>query len=417
MNKTLNYFNPSLLLSLIFANYFFYFFLDTKYFFICFASIILLTFFLILYQNLKFNFYIVLIILTLAIVSLGSPVADWDGRSIWLFNAKRIFYNENLSEYTNYLGSEFSHLDYPILIQTLSASLATIIGKWNEVFPKFSNIIFALPALIVISKNTNNRLNKLILIILILFIYEKTLINGDMDALLGLYTISCAVLLIDFSRRNKVDLNDYFLIFLHFSALPMIKVEGIAILFCLSISYFLTFYDYKKKINNNLILIFLLSLIPVLTWKFFINSQNIISSSHLMISGGDRLFENLLDFKFLLILIKHIILNKQMFISLVIFLIVLSKYISIDKENLNTEINKKFFKKEILFIIASIFFYSSFLLLIFIMSEGSPNNAPEIKYFMAISSSDRLFLPVHSLLIICSIYLNQELNLTGKKNK
>jgi len=42
------------------------------------------------------------------------------------------------------------------------------------------------------------------------------------------------------------------------------------------------------------------------------------------------------------------------------------------------------------------------------MSEGSPNNVFEIKYFMTISSADRLFLPVHSLLMICSIYLNKK---------
>ena len=140
----------------------------------------------------------------------------------------------------------------------------------------------------------------------------------------------------------------------------------------------------------------------------FIYDQNIVSSSELMLSGGKRLFENLIDFKFILILIKYILFNKPMFISLLIFSLFLSKYISINKDKLNLVLNKYLFSKEITFIIITLLLYSALLFLIFVMSEGSPNNVFETKYFMTISSADRLFLPVHSLLIICSIYLNKE---------
>ena len=83
-------------------------------------------------------------------------------------NAKRIFFNFSLEEFTSYDGSEFSHVDYPILVQTLSASLATLIGHWNEIFPKFSNIIMALPAMLIFSIIIKNNLTKLFLFILIL---------------------------------------------------------------------------------------------------------------------------------------------------------------------------------------------------------------------------------------------------------
>ena len=408
MNKILDYFDSSLLLLLIFFNYFSYFILDTKSYFIFFAFITLLTFFIILYKNLKINLYIIIIILLMALISLGSPVSDWDGRSIWLFNAKRIFYNHNLSEYINYLGSEFSHLDYPILIQTLSASLATLIGKWNEIFPKFSSIIFALPALLIISKIIKNNLDKLILMILVFFIYEKKLINGEMDALLSLYAISCVILLINFFKLKKVYSKDYLELFLFIASLTMIKTEGIGIFLCLFISYLIIYYNYKKKTHNILILIFIISLLPIITWKMFIYDQNIVSSSELMLSGGERLFENLINFKFILILIKHILFSKQMFISLLIFSLFLTKYISINKIKLNLVLNKYLFSKEITFIIITLLLYSTILFLIFVMSEGSPNNVFEIKYFMTISSADRLFLPVHSLLMICSIYLNKK---------
>ena len=409
MNKIFNFFNPNLLLSLIFINYIVYFLFDTKILFTYFASIIFIVFFVILYTNLKSKFYIVLIILILSFISLGSPVSDWDSRSIWLFNSKRIFFNQSLSEYTNYIGSEFSHLDYPILVQTLSASLAKLIGNWNEIFPKYSNIIIALPALLIVSDLIKDKIDKLIFFILIFFIYEKRLINGDMDALLGLYTVSSLILLINFSKLSKLSLNNYSVLFLYLMTLTMIKVEGLAIFFCLAISYFIFFYNYRKKSNNYLILVFIISLIPIITWKLFIYDKDVVSSSFLMISNGERFVENLKDLKFILLLLNKIFFNKQMFISLIIFLIILSRYIHLDKNLKKITVNKKIFSNELSFTLLTIFLYSFILFVIFVSSEGSPNNVPEIKYFMTITSADRLFLPVHSLILIFSIYLNKKI--------
>lgn len=408
MNKFLNIFNSNLLLSLVYINYLLYFFFETKLFFIFFGLVLVINFFFILYSNLRVNFYLVLLVLIICLISLGSPAIDWDARSIWLFNAKRIFYNKNLSDYINYTESEFSHLDYPILIQTFSASLAELIGNWNDIFPKISSIIFALPALVVISKIIDTKFEKFIFIVLILFIYEKKIINGEMDALLGLYSISCVVLIINFYKNKKKSKSYYLTLVLHLIALTMIKIEGIAIFFSLLISFFITFYNFKIKSHNYLVTLFLLSLIPLVLWKNYVNSQNILSSSHLMISNGERFLENITDFKFILILIEGIILNKQMFISFLIFIIAVSKYVSISEKNSLITIKSSFFKNEILFIIFAILFYSSILFIIFVMSENSPNNIFEIKYFMTISSSSRLFLPIHSLLIICSIYLNKK---------
>ena len=128
-----------------------------------------------------------------------------------------------------------------------------------------------------------------------------------------------------------------------------------------------------------------------------------------MISDGERFIENLTNFKFILVLIKYILLNKQMFISLILLLFALSKYFSINKNTLLLTINKNLFKKEIIFIFFNILSYGTILFIVFIMSEGSLNNYSEIQYFMAKSSFDRLFLPVHSLLVICSIYLNRNI--------
>ena len=123
-----------------------------------------------IYENFKLTPEIFYIIFILSFISLGSPVADWDARSIWLFNSKRIFFNENLNQFTNYFGSEFSHLDYPILIQTLSASLASLIGNWNEIFPKIFQHNNDTSALVIVSKILKNKVDKLIFIILIFYL-------------------------------------------------------------------------------------------------------------------------------------------------------------------------------------------------------------------------------------------------------
>ena len=409
MNKNLNIINLYFLLSLIFFNYLLYFIFETKIFFPYFAIIILSIFTYLIYKNFKLHPEIFYIIFILSFISLGSPVSDWDSRSIWLFNSKRIFFNENLSQFTNYFGSEFSHLDYPILIQTLSSSLASLIGNWNEVFPKYSSIIMALPAFLIVSKILNNRTDKLIFMILIFFIYEKRLINGDMDALLGLYTISTLILIMSFSKFKNLNFASITKLFLFIMILTMIKIEGLAILTCVFLSYLIVYLKKNKKLNNKIILVFALSIFPIVLWKLFIYDKNIVPSSYLMISNGERLLENLINFKFLLVLIKSVFLNKQMFISIVIIIIILSKYVHLHKSLSKIIINKKLRNKELNFILLNILLYSGVLLFIFILSEGSPNNVFEEKYFMAISSSDRLFLPVHSLIILYSIYLNKNL--------
>ncbi len=419
MTKFFNYFNTNLLLSLIFLNYLIYFSFDTKFFFIFFSLSILLTFIFILIKNIKVNFYIVFIIIIISLISLGSPVSDWDSRSIWLFNAKRIFFNFSLEEFTSYDGSEFSHVDYPILVQTLSASLATLIGHWNEIFPKFSNIIMALPAMLIFTIIIKNNLTKLFLFILIFFIYEKRLINGDMDALLSLYTCASLILLIQYSNFKKLNFKHFIKLFLYLASLTMIKIEGIGILMCLLLSYILINYKNNFKLNYKIILTFLVSIIPIFLWKLYILDKNIISSSSLMISGGERFFENLFNFKFLLALFNGIFLNKQMFIAISIFLISISRYIFLNKKNLQITINKILIKNNSLFVMIALSSYFLLLLLIFISSEGSLSNVQEIQFSMAKTASDRLFLPIHSMLILCAIYLNQEnrINYEDKSKK
>ena len=108
-----------------------------------------------------------------------------------------------------------------------------------------------------------------------------------------------------------------------------------------------------------------------------------------------------------------------MFIAIIIFILSISKYISFNKKTIQITLNKILLKKRLLFTIITLSTYFILLLLIFISSEGSLSNVQEIQFSMAKTASDRLFLPIHSMLILCAIYLNQEnkINYEDKSKK
>ena len=87
-------------------------------------------------------------ILFTPIVALGTPTYEWDPRSIWLFHAKRIFYDGSIFSVADNYAS-FSHNEYPNLVPAFSSSLATLLGYWNEVLPKLSFLFMYLPPLIL----------------------------------------------------------------------------------------------------------------------------------------------------------------------------------------------------------------------------------------------------------------------------
>ena len=98
-------------------------------------------------NNLILKIYFVLILL----ISLGTPAEGWDLRSLYLFHAKRIFFDQSIySVADNY--AVFSHNDYPLLFHSFSASFAFLSGYWHEVFPKSAYSFIYLPPLIFLRK-------------------------------------------------------------------------------------------------------------------------------------------------------------------------------------------------------------------------------------------------------------------------
>ena len=393
------------LILLIFLNYFLLLIIKTNFFFLIFGILILLNFVLCIYLNFKNNKFIITIFCVLCVISLMSPVADWDARSIWLFNAKIIFFENNLNNFFDY-NPYYSHPDYPIFVPVLSATLATVIGDWNEIFPKFSSLILALPPLIILTKNLKNKLSLLIFIILILFVYEKRIINGEIDALLSLYSILLLNLIIDIvdkkfsDKQYKIDLT---LITLNLIIITLLKVEGLAIIFCILFAYLVIYGKSKVDLTKTFMVLFLLSLVPIFYWSIYSNNFIEMTSARMMLGTGERLIHNLFDFKFILHLINKILINKQMFISLLVFVFIFSKAIIFNDKKKIINFDKIIFEKKLRFCFLTIFLYSVVLTAVMIISEGSTYNVP-IKYFMADTAADRYFAPIQSMLVLCSIY-------------
>jgi hypothetical protein len=181
-----------------------------------------------------------LIILYLGLLSLGMVATSWDARSIWLFHAKRIFIDNSIfAQLDDY--ATWSHNDYPVMLPLLSASFAKLIGYWNEIFPKTSNVFFILPPLLIFSDYLKNNRWFVLFVIGVFYILAKLLINGYMDGILTLYALSTLVLLNQFSKDNKNKLL-LFLILLQGCVLVSIKNEGVYIfsilILCLCIMNF-----------------------------------------------------------------------------------------------------------------------------------------------------------------------------------
>lgn len=206
--------------------------------------------------------FVLLVFCFLAITALGSPTYAWDARSIWLFHAKRIYFDNTLLAQLDNYGA-FSHNDYPALVPAMSATLAKIVGHWNEVFPKVTNVLFILPPLVVIGVTFTPLRYTVFFIIALFFIVGTLLTNGFMDGILSLYIVASLLLLaiLFFGWKENLKVSKAILMAAtatHLAVLVGIKNEGtmaaLIILFCLLISLAIA----KKRIEiPKILLIFL----------------------------------------------------------------------------------------------------------------------------------------------------------------
>ena len=93
-----------------------------------------------------------------------------------------------------------------------------------------------------------------------------------------------------------------------------------------------------------------------------------------------------------------------MLISLIIFIFVLSKYFYFNENKKELTIQNNLLKNDMFLCYLSIISYTFVIMTIMIMAEGTPHDI-QIQFWQATTASNRYFLPVHSMLILCAINL------------
>jgi hypothetical protein len=124
--------------------------------------------------------------LIFALLILSHPVVDWDARFIWMFHAKRMFYDGTLyGQLDGY--ANWSHNDYPNLVPALAASLARAVGHWNEIIPRTSVLFALVPALLVAALTLKHKGVFYLWVAVVIAVAQGHLLNGYMDVYVGLY--------------------------------------------------------------------------------------------------------------------------------------------------------------------------------------------------------------------------------------
>ena len=285
--------------------------------------VFLVTVFIFYSKNFLENPFLKIFFLFIIFISLGTPTFEWDPRSIWLFHAKRIFYDQSIfSVMDNY--AEFSHNAYPTLAPAFASSLALLVGHWNEVFPKLSFTLMFLPPLILIYSFLKNT-HYLIFLSIVFFTIGKFLFNGWADGLVAIYFGLSAFLMyllfiVDTNfYRNKLFF--YLLAFCFFISLTLIKNEGTALLFTLFVTtFFIKLYkgELRKDISK---LIFLsISFTPIILWNLFCYSKGIGNdyiNTNILLNLLPRL-DDLNNYK---LISYFLFLNEKFLIALIFFIV------------------------------------------------------------------------------------------------
>ena len=330
---------------LIFLNYFFWSINSFQIIkVINFFALLSLLFYFFLHRKFNNYNYLKLIIISLLILSLGTVTVDWDARSMWLFHSKRIFFDNNLYAGFDKYMPELENA-YPRLPASLSATLAQIIGHWNEIFPKSTNILVLVPALFVQCSFLKNNKAILLWLMFVLLFTGRILVNGSMDGLVAMYFVSNCVIIYNLFLedhllygKDKVEINRN-KITLFFTGifcgiiLSLLKNEGFVLIILLLTSAFLFKIYLKKKIRKNEVIFGILVLLPAFTWKFLTIYNGIyptmigisISSDLIGLNSFDRTILRLGEIDSYKLVFKYLLLNEKFIIALLIFLFCIYK--------------------------------------------------------------------------------------------
>lgn len=117
---------------------------------------------------------------------ISHPVADWDARSIWFFHGKRIYLDGSLyAQLTDY--GHWSHNDYPTLVPSLAASVAKMLGFWNEIVPRTSVVIAMAPGFFLAAWAFRYFGLYATWLAGVIMFSQGQLLNGYMDVMVAIY--------------------------------------------------------------------------------------------------------------------------------------------------------------------------------------------------------------------------------------
>ncbi len=268
-------------------------------------------------NNLSLKIYFLLILL----ICLGTAVEGWDQRSIYLFHAKRIFFDHSIySVSDNY--AIFSHNDYPLLTHAFAASFAFTNGYWSEVFPKSAYSFLYLAPLIFLSSQISKE-KYLIFLSLVIFFLGTHLFDGGIDGLVAIYfvTASYSVFRIFFTENNENNKISFFLLtFLFCLTLTLVKNEGFALLILIFLTVIFIKLIQKDLFRNFAkLLVLFLSLTPFVAWKVFCNKNGIINTDFTLALLSENLIGRLLVFENYKIFSQYLIISDEKSILSILF--------------------------------------------------------------------------------------------------
>ena len=377
--------NILIILSTIILNYIL--FLSSSLLILIKLNFILFVFFTFYYfYKYEKNKFLILFLLALIVISLGIPTDSWDARSIWLFKAKEFFYDHSIISIKNNYA-EFSHNNYPSIAPAFAAGLSTLIGYWNEIYPKAGLTLMFIPPLIIISRFFDNNFF-LISISIILFIIGKFLVNGELDGLVALYFVSSVIIIYNLKNLNNDIFYQYLILIFFLIILSLLKAEGAVLLICSFIGSMLTFYK-KKYLCKNLIISFFVSIIPVLIWNYFCIYNNIGNTNSDNIFNINNFANRILYLKNYILIFEYLLLNEKFLFGLIVFL-VSTIYIK---------------NKDILIYVSSISLI--YILFLFIIYLSTP-----LDLEWHLNSANRIVKPIALFLSIFSLY-----NILNKQHK
>ena len=293
--------------------------------------IFLFTILVFYFKNFLENTFLKIFFLCIIFISLGTATFEWDPRSIWLFHAKVMFYDDSVFSLDD--SYKFSHIEYPNLAPAFASALAILVGHWNEVFPKISFSLMFLPPLILIFSFFKD-VRYLIFLSIVLFTVGKFLFNGWADGLVAIYFGISAFLMYhlviidsNFYKNRPIF---YILAFCFFVSLTLIKNEGIALLAVLFTATILIKF-YKRELKKDIfkVILLLISFLPIILWKLFCYSKGV---------GNDYINTNILlnllprlgDLNNYFMISNFLFLNEKFLFALIFFFV--SFWTKFDKE-------------------------------------------------------------------------------------